>query len=173
MDEIIYIAGLFDGEGSCDIQVDFRSAKKADGHTERLIRFNPRMTLPLKRGYGDTQRAMDIMVKNLGGTVYNIKDRDMLRWSLGRIENLKICANRLLPYLIVKRGVATKFLNALDLFPSRKGVSSTKGDKIWTSDLCIQVATMAYDLNRHYGPAQGRFTRTLDDIIEEIKEIYG
>lgn len=173
MSQLEYLAGLFDGEGTFSIQVDFRWGKKVDGHLERLIRFNPSMTLPQKRGYGNTEEVMNLLVENLGGRIYNVKDRDMMRWTLGRIDNLKIIAPKLAPYLIVKRDVADKFITALSLFPSRKGVASSKKEKIWSVDLCIQVATIAYDLNHHYGPEQGRFTRSFNDIVEEIKKIYG
>lgn len=123
-ERLAYLTGLFDGEGSCCIQV--RQLKN--------LNFIPRMSISLKYG----QKVFDLFVQEFGGKLYYYED-NMIRWHLGKIKLMKQAIEKMLPYLVIKKEIAQRFLDTLNLFPANK--------KTWTEDLRYRVCQVAYTLN--------------------------
>jgi hypothetical protein len=160
--EVSYIAGLFDGEGSFSIQVLFRRNKKTGVDS---VMVNPRITITLL----DTEKnnnALKRCVNKFGGKLYPDKT-GLTRWSLGKKKNLLNVSNILIPYLSIKDDIGRKFVLTLEKFPSRKGVASALGEKVWSKELLEEVATAAYTLN----PVR-KSTMELSEVISRIEEIY-
>ena len=153
--ELAYLAGLFDGEGSFSIQVSIKS-DMARGR-ERAW-FNPRMTMTLKYG----NEVLEDLVSALGGKVYGSCRDGHRRWSLGKKAGLTVATNALLPYLRIKREIGERFLEALAIFPDRAGVSMKSGERIWSEKAVLDVARIALTLNQGGKPAK----RTLDFLDE-------
>jgi intein/homing endonuclease len=104
--EIAYLAGLFDGEGSCSIQL----MKKNYG-----INYNARMTMSLKYGHD----VLNKLVKIFGGKIYYYKD-NMARWHLGQKLMMIRALDLMIPYLNIKKDIANKFKYALSLMPEHR-----------------------------------------------------
>lgn len=161
-EECIYLAGLFDGEGSFSIQVDVRATKKGI----KNVRFNPRLTLTLCYG---AEEALSLLQSTFGGQIY-VYDKitpHTYRWNLSRIEELKRATSSLIPHLIVKREIARRFLDTLEKFPSFRRYHASH-ERTWTKELCIEVATIAYTLN----PNGKTFKSSLEDKLKQIEAIY-
>jgi LAGLIDADG endonuclease len=135
--QVIYLAGLVDGEGTFSIQINVRVSKKG----KQSVHFNPRITMTLSYGV----EVLDELVQVFGGNTYPYKD-GARRWSLGGREAMIAAATRLLPYLRIKRRIAEQFIEALEIFPvSRKAHS--RGERSWTLDMSLRVAKIALALN--------------------------
>lgn len=132
-DHVIYLAGLMDGEGTWSIQ-----------QQKPPRRFNPRMTMSLKYGH----EALELLVATFGGSIYSYPE-NFKRWSMGRNVDQTIATEALLPYLVIKQDIAQRFLYALSIWPSRKGVNTYGGEKVWTDDLVAEMTEIAHTLNAH------------------------
>lgn len=138
MENIAYLAGLFDGEGSCSIQIQ-RNPK---------VNFNHRMTMSLKYG----KEVLEDYVKEFGGKIYYYKD-DMARWHLGKKELMIKAINLMLPYLKIKKEVCLKFLEALKYFPDKRIRN------YWKEENINKVIDIAINLNP--STSQKRFKQNI------------
>lgn len=136
---LAYLAGLFDGEGTFSIQVQIRPRKsKRGGEYVNLV---PRMTLTLKYG----TEILETLQNQLGGSIYESAD-GCRRWSLGGKEALIAAATALIPYLVVKRRIAERFVEALRMWPETRH-SSKPGSSSWETEKLLAVVEIALSLN--------------------------
>jgi hypothetical protein len=122
---IEYLAGLFDGEGSFSVTWKDKGA---------YVNFSLKMSMSLKFGH----QAIYELQKEFGGSIYTYPD-GCVRWYLGQREQLIKATKSLLPYLIIKKEIAIKFLSILDLFPLKKGE--------YNNDVYNQIMTLGNCLN--------------------------
>lgn len=156
-ERLAYIAGLFDGEGSFSIQV----MEKQHG-----LNFGPKMSMSLTYG---ADEPFDLMVEELGGTIYTVENDNSFRWSLGKRLEIMYAANLLLPHLRLKREVCGRFIHALSLFPenSRKGIDLYHGNRGWSIEDEITVAAIALTLNPGSGVRIQKNYEKLDRICTD------
>jgi hypothetical protein len=152
LNKIIYIAGLFDGEGSFSIHTNITKSKG-----KCYVNFVPIMSISLKYGSEVFQEVIDA----LGGKVYSYKTGEY-RWYLGHRDKVKIAAEILLPYLRIKKDIAKKFLEALSYFPP----IHTGAIKSWTPELIDKIGTIALTLN----PPTARKSIKGLEYLEEMKK---
>jgi len=126
MENIAYLAGLFDGEGSCSIQIQRKPR----------INFNHRMTMSIKYGH----EVLSELVKEFGGKIYYYDD-NMARWHLGKKQQMIRAIKLMLPYLKIKKQVCLKFLKALEYFPD------TRSKNYWNKEKSNKVIDIAVHLN--------------------------
>lgn len=62
---------------------------------------------------------------------------------------MKLATYKLLPYLTIKRQIAENFIAALNMWPSKKGVNFSAGERSWTPELRSKVVLIAKTLNAH------------------------
>ena len=154
-----YLAGIFDGEGTFSIQVNIRARKGI-----KSVHLNPRMTMSLKDG---GKEVMELLVNTFGGNYYDYKGREdgMMRWALNkRLEIIK-ATNLLLPHLIVKKKIAQRFLEALEMFPENRQAHRL-GMRSWTKETVMKVANIAFTLNPY------RKSKKTLDYLKELEKIY-
>jgi LAGLIDADG endonuclease len=157
--QVVYLAGLFDGEGTFSIQINVRVSKKG----KPSVHFNPRMTTTLSYGV----EVLDELVQVFGGEVYPYKDGSR-RWSLGKREDLIAAATKLLPYLRIKRQIAEQFIEALEIFPTVR-VAHRKGERSWTLDMTLRVARIALALNPYKKSKKGvEYLKVLEAAYEGV-----
>jgi hypothetical protein len=128
-EEIIYLAGLFDGEGTICIQRDVRLTDKETGRYKgatytvtvrigMIERHAIEMYLNVfKVGYLDCEKTYH-------------KFRPMWRYSIRRREDVKFFIENISPFLRVKKPQAELALEYFKLFPKGHGYRS-QGEKIW------------------------------------------
>jgi hypothetical protein len=156
---IEYLAGLFDGEGSFSIQVGLRHYK--DGSPSGWV--NPSMSVNLY--YGD--EVLDHFVAAFGGQIYAYK-KGGRRWHLGTRDAARVAAVALEPHLEIKRDIARRFIQALDLCPTvgrGGGANRRAGERVWSPQQVIDVAEIALTLN----PARSRRCNKTVEYITELK----
>ncbi len=132
---LAYLAGLFDGEGSFNIQVRIREHKGI-----QRVAFTPRMTMCLYYGHD----ALHLLEREFGGAVYKYADGAQ-RWNISRRRNVIYAAEALRPYLIIKAKICQRYLEALSLFPPIR--HCWQGTRSWTNDMVLKVAEIALTLN--------------------------
>jgi hypothetical protein len=132
---IAYLSGLFDGEGSFCIQIQKRKKYRI---------FTPRLSMSIKYGH----QVLNKLVDNFGGKIYYYKD-NMARWHLGSKDKIKAVTLLMLPYLVIKKEIAIKFLNALEIFPKTRKIK-------WNQKMKDKVINIAIHLNPQ--SAQKRFS---------------
>lgn len=159
-ERLAYLAGLFDGEGSFSIQVDMREYNKTK---RKNVRFNPRMCMTIKYG----SEVLDELVEEFGGTVYYYKNGQN-RWNLGSREALIVAAERIYPYLRIKKDICARFLEALYVFPKAKSGASFGGVRAWNKEMVVKVAKIALSLN----PPTSRKTSKTGEYVKELVEMY-
>jgi hypothetical protein len=153
---LAYLAGLIDGEGSFSLQVDIRSYKGVSS-----VRFNPRISMTLYYG----TEVLDELAGSFGGKVYSYKNGQK-RWIVSRKEDLIIATMQLLPYLRIKKQIATRFLEGLKLFPqSRK--AHVNGERSWSQETTLKVAEIALTLNPYR-----KSSKTLEYLDTIKREVY-
>jgi hypothetical protein len=123
---IAYLAGLFDGEGSFCIQIQKRDKYRI---------FTPRLSMSIKYGH----QVLAKLVDNFGGKIYYYKD-NMARWHLGSKKEIKAVTLLMVPYLIIKKEIARKFLGALEIFPKNRKIR-------WNKEMIDKVTDIAVHLN--------------------------
>lgn len=158
MKSLEYLAGLFDGEGSFSIQVGLRSRNG----WPPSIWFNPCMSMQLYYGID----VLGFFQESFGGSIRSYSRGGEKRggvWRLGRHEALTIAAQSLEPYLEIKKSICARFLEALSMYPPRKGVDLMNGHRAWTPDLAVKVAEIALTLNP---PRSRKCNKTLEYITE-------
>lgn len=130
-ERLAYLAGLFDGEGSFTINVNTKFQGKL-----RLI-FSPRMSVSLRYG----GKVLKQFKQEFGGSVYRVRSSGKLftMWHLGKREQLVAATKALLPFLHIKKEIAERFLEALDLFPGHRA-KNWQGKRSWTLENAKQVA---------------------------------
>lgn len=148
-----YLAGLFDGEGSFSIQVSLRYYK-ADAPTGFV---NPSMSVHLYYGH----EVLNHFVSSFGGQIYTHK-KGGRRWHLGGRAEVLSAAIMLQPHLEIKRGIATRFIEAVRMFPTAgTGAARKRGERVWTQEQVIAVAEIALTLNP---PRSRKCSKTLEYI---------
>lgn len=155
-----YLAGLFDGEGSFSIQVSLRRLSRQPDRPSIFI--NPSMSMSIYYGAD----VLQLLQERFGGRVrpYAKKRTEHGgRWCLGRVENLTLAARALRPHLVIKQHICDRFLEALSIFPSQAGVDKMNGHRMWTPDLAVRVAEIAFTLNP---PRSRKCNKTLEYITE-------
>jgi hypothetical protein len=135
LSELLYLAGLFDGEGSFNIQVTIREHKGVE-----RVAFNPRLTMSLHYGY----EPLYLLQRHFGGNVYKYSDGAQ-RWNISRRRNVIYAAEALQPYLIIKATICQRYLEALSFFPPIR--HCWQGKRSWTNDMVLKVADIALTLN--------------------------
>lgn len=151
-----YLAGLFDGEGSFSIQVGLR--RYGDSTSAW---FNPSMSVNLYYGH----EVLDHFVEAFGGKIYPYP-RGGRRWHLGQRTVLIGVAETLIPHLEIKRGIAEEFLRALRLWPTSTGANRRAGQRNWTPELAVEVATIALNLN----PPRSRKSNKTAEYLEILRQ---
>jgi hypothetical protein len=154
-EDIAYLAGLFDGEGSFCIQVCF---KKNKGYTKEYINFGPKLSISMLNGEEVLRKFQD----TFGGSVYYYND-GMVRWYLGSLKEMLLATMLMMPWLIQKRKIAEVFAKTLLKFPSyNKDVNG------WSRELRLEVAETAFHLN----PATARRTKkSPEQYLERIRSL--
>lgn len=139
-DQLIYLAGLMDGEGTFSIQINIREYK---GRENVLV--IPRMSMSLK--YGNA--VLDELVQAFGGKCYDYPATGMRKWALGRRALIETAARALLPHLRIKHRVCERFLEALALMPdiTQRGHKHFDGERSWSTEQTLAVADIAFTLN--------------------------
>lgn len=152
MDDFAYMAGLFDGEGSFTAQVDSRFTPSGRPN----VRVNPRMSMGLKYG----SEVLEMFVERIGGAIYSRTkaakpaDNATRQWVCSKRSELLTGVEILLPYLRIKRSIAERFLELVEIIPTtRKGTNLSGGERIWTPDMVERAARLAFGLN----PPSGRW----------------
>lgn len=162
-EKIIYLAGLFDGEGSFSIQVR-RDAR----HKQRYyVNFTPRMLLKLRYGH---EEPLALLQEIFGGEIYYHKKSKCHQWCISKRSIVNEAAMQLLPYLKIKRKVCELFLEALALFPvfNRKGTNLYGGQRIWSKETALRVAEIALTMN----PASNLKLKKKIARLKSIKRDY-
>lgn len=154
-----YLAGLFDGEGTFSIQVDMRRSSSG----KDSVRFNPRMSMTIKYG----KEVLLEYVEAFGGTIYEYPDQGEYRWNLGTRKELLVAANQLLPHLRIKKKIAGRFIEALEIFPEKRA-SHRLGERSWTEEMVNKVAYIALTLN----PDSARKSPKTIEYLKELEKIY-
>ena len=147
-----YFAGLFDGEGTFSIQVNRREYKgRPSAH------FNPRMSMSLKYG----TEVLDELAKEFGGAVYDYPNER--KWCVSRLPLLKAATKKLMPYLKIKKRIAERFSEALDIFPdTKRDGRHLRGERSWGEVAVLRVAQIALTLNPYKkSPKTLRFLKRL------------
>lgn len=160
MDDLSYLAGIFDGEGSFSIDLSFRLYK-----TKLNVTFNPRATITL-RDWGNERLVLKAFQRKFGGKIYTAKD-NMVRWYLGDKENLEEMIRVIGPYLRIKKVRGLWMLKALSYYPSERK-NHFSGQKSWNYERAVKVAFISNILNP---PRKGK--KTIDEVLINIKSIYG
>ena len=157
--ELIYLAGLFDGEGSFSIQVGIREYKGV-----KNVRFNYRMTLTLKDG---AEEPMRLLRKHFGGQVYEYGEgrEKTCRWNLSRRDGLLKACNKIMPHLRVKKEIGENFLRALNIMPEKRK-NHKQGKRSWSKEMALEVAKIAIPLNPY------RKSKKDLSYLKEIEKVY-
>ena len=111
-EDLAYIEGFFDGEGSVSIRIHHRD--------------NGRLCVGFSLTISNSNKnILDWVASYLGGKVYTnttaSKTLVMYNWQLRNHKSLKIVLTALLPYLRVKRNQALLLLKAISLLKPRPG----------------------------------------------------
>lgn len=119
-EEIIYLAGLFDGEGTICIQKDTRPIYKGNGKG-----WNPIYNVSVRIGMIDQnaiQMYQDIFKVGYVDCekIYH-SFRPMYRWAVRAKEDVKLVLKCLFPYLRVKKPQAILGLRFYDEAPAQRG----------------------------------------------------
>lgn len=154
-----YLAGLFDGEGTFSIQVDMRKASSG----RDSVRFNPRMGMTIKYG----KEVLLEYIEAFGGTIYEYPEQGEYRWNLGTRQELLIAAKTLLPHLRIKKRIAERFIEALEIFPETRA-KHRLGERSWTEEMVNKVAYIALTLN----PESARKSPKSIEYLKELEQIY-
>jgi hypothetical protein len=165
-EKIAYLAGLFDGEGTCSIQVNIRETNERKDGTKngvKSVHFNPRMSMSLKYGKEVLQEFVEIF----GGTIYEYPETGDYRWFLGKKVEEEKAIKTLLPYLRIKKRIAERFIEALETFPTTRG-NRYNGERSWTEEMVNKVAYIALTLN----PESARKSPKSIQYLEELKQMY-
>ena len=151
---LAYCAGLFDGEGSFSFQMVIRPTGK-----RRCFTIAPRLSMSLKYG----GYVLDDLVACFGG--HCVEYESMRYWTLTRRVLVEEATHLLLPYLRLKRGIALRFLEALELMPRQRAVH-LRGERTWTVEAAVRVATIALTLN------PTRRSPKDNDYIAQVREVF-
>lgn len=165
LDKLIYLAGLFDGEGTFSIQVNLRTGSSGRQH----IHCNPRMSMSLK--YGNA--VLDELVEAFGGRCYDYPASGMRKWCVARRELLLDAARALLPHLRVKRRVCERFIEALEAMPNRSlaGHSRVSGERSWSLEQILKVTEIALTLNPGGKPSPKK--KRVAQVLEDMRAAAG
>lgn len=136
--ELAWMAGFFDGEGTITVQVRLPGE---DGNKHVLL--VPHIAVKIKYG----TEVLELFRTRFGGNIYTYARGAGKSWNLLGVDNLRTALTDLLPYLRVKREPARRLLEALNLWPSLKGVKRSKGECAWTPEATAKVMELAVTLN--------------------------
>ena len=149
---ISYLAGLFDGEGSFSIQVDFK---------DNSVRINPRMTMTIKYG----NHVLDHLKEAFGGQIYSYQ-YGFRKWNLSKKQLMLDATEELLPYLRIKKEVAERFIEALRLMPTKRK-NHNQHQRTLNKELVLKITEIALSLNH-----RKQNKESLDSKIQMINEVY-
>jgi len=138
--DLAYLAGLMDGEGSWSIQAQWRTNRNG----ARFVNFGFRMTMTVKYG---ADEVMPLLLSTFGGSTYKYSGDECTRWALGKGADIKKATLRLIPFLRIKRKIAERFLEALAVVPSKRK-DHLHGEPSWTLEMRAKVLAIASELNR-------------------------
>jgi hypothetical protein len=155
--EVAYLAGLLDGEGTFSIQVNIRQYK-----SRQSVHLCPRITICIKYG----AEVLDWVVKTFGGKVYERGD-GVTQWYLGKVAEMRTLTELVVPHLRIKKAIAERFLEALRLFPEKRG-NRRCGERSWTEETTNRIAYIALTLNP---PTARKSSKTLAYLVE-LKAVY-
>ncbi len=112
--EIIYFAGLFDGEGSLIIRF------KKDERYRSGYQVSPWVNI--------TQRNREVLEKMIKifkmGKIYYHKRDKLWHMNIYGLDNLINFTKHILPYLIIKKEKCQNFLKSLEIMKERKHLDS-------------------------------------------------
>lgn len=157
-EKIIYLSGLFDGEGSFSIQVQLRQSKNGINSCN----FNPRMTMNLYYGW---EKPLNLLQEVFGGKIYHSGVGHS--WYLSKREPTIKAAIMLYPYLTIKQDICKKYLEALSIFPTKRK-DHLRGERSWSVEKCLEVAEIALTLN----PISARKSKKNLNYLEDIKKAF-
>ena len=162
MKSIEYLAGLFDGEGSFSIQVGLRQYKDQTPN----MWVNPSMSVNLYYG----SEVLDHFVEAFGGQIYSYQKGGVAagrRWHLGKRVEVRDAAAAIMPHLEIKRDIARRFIEALDLCPAIDPKSGHKGrPRAWSPEQAIEVAEIALALN----PSRSRRCNKTQEYVNVMRD---
>jgi len=165
---IEYLAGLFDGEGSFCLQVVIRDTlPRKDGTKKgtKSVIITPRVVMKLYRGW---EKVFPQFQELFGGKIYETKKGKEWQWSLQDKKSCLFVAQSLLPHLHIKKEIAERFIEAIEMFPERKA-AKRNGERDWTPELTDKVAYIALTLN----PDSARKSPKTIEYLKELEAIYG
>jgi len=157
MKSLDYLAGLFDGEGSFSIQVSLRK--------NTSFYCNPSMSVNLYYGTDVLQHFVDAF----GGKIYPYRRQGQARgarWHVGRREPTLAAARALRPRLEIKRDIADRFIQALEMFPTSTGAARGLRQRNWTAEIAVAVARIALSLN----PPRARKTNKTVEYVTILEQ---
>jgi hypothetical protein len=152
---LAYCAGLFDGDGSFSFQMIIRRGARG----RRCLTIAPRLSMSLKYG----GHVLDDLVACFGGQC--VEYGSMRYWNLTRRTLVEEATRVLLPYLRLKRDIGLRFLEALELMPPQRA-AHRRGERTWTEDAAVKVATIALTLNPTRKSPKGA------GYIAQVREVF-
>ncbi len=173
-----YLAGLIDGDGSFQLQINVRKSKNSE---IRSIRLNPRVAIGFRHGQEEEKVLRDILRDCGFGKVYLINKGAENAKVVFMTTNIKDCISAtefVIDHLRIKRDKAEKFLEmCLKIKEGMKRRYSGRfweGEKIYTKGEMIEMVTVAVTLNRGRQGRRFRNTlgRDLNYYLKAIDEIY-
>lgn len=135
-ERLIYLAGLFDGEGSFSIQVKVKEHKGV-----KRVAFTPKMSMTLYYGH----EVLRLLHEAFGGSIYKYANGTH-RWNLGNRQGVLQAAEVLRSHLVIKQKICVRYLEALSMFPPIVQ-HQWQGKRSWTNDIVLKVAKIALTIN--------------------------
>lgn len=110
--------------------------------------------------------VLDWAQRTFGGKVYRYANGEV-RWYVGRRAELEPLVRLLLPHLRIKKRIAERFLEALDLFPKERPAAIWRGERAWTREQALTVTRIALTLNEYRkSPKTMDYLRLMEEIFE-------
>lgn len=171
-----YLAGLIDGDGSFQLQINTRETNRG----VKNIRINPRVVVAFK--YRDKEAlVVNQIALDYGGRMYITnkgKDNAKVSWMTTNIEDCIKITEEVIDELMIKDEIAGRFLSACyklrDFKKKRKGVNFWKGERVYSKSELIELVTISTSLN--FGMQETRWRnslgRNLDYYLKYIDDVY-
>ncbi len=165
-----YLAGLLDGEGTFQLQIQFRK-------TSGRFQINARVQIGFKHLPEEEILIKKIQKHFQAGGIYFTSG--IVRFSTTNVDDtIKVC-KFVYPYLQLKKEQCKKLLWVAELVKSKKSLRYIKGFKttsfdIYSKEEMIKIVTISTTMNEgkqsgKYRNSRGRDTKY---YIDKINEIY-